>query len=134
MRLSSAVMFVSELARSVAFYEELLGVKASLVTTSAALLHGAGTGQLYLRAQGDRTPHPVGALGIQYLIWTATDEHDLDRCEQILRKESTHVTRHTVDSFILVEGVGPDNVPILISFPGPDDVERTEIIPRIYGW
>lgn len=38
-----------------------------------------------------------------------------------------------MEFFSLIEGVGPDQVPILVAFPGPDGVTRTEIIPRIYG-
>lgn len=134
MKLSSAVMFVSELDRSVRFYEDLLQVTARHVTPSAALLVTPGDSQLYLRSMGDRAPHPLGALGIQYLIWTARDLDDLARCEAVFRREAAYVTRQTVDAFTIVEGVGPNGVPILVTFPGPDDVARAEIIARIYGW
>ncbi|WP_239452112.1 VOC family protein [Frondihabitans sp. PAMC 28766] len=127
-------MFVTELERSRGFYEELLGVKPSLLSSSAALFRTPDHDQLYLRALGDRAPHPVGGVGIQYLIWTATDPDDLMRCENVLRTQSAHATRTTVDAFTLVEGVGPDQVPILVSFPGPDETTRTEIIARIYDW
>ncbi|WP_228513604.1 VOC family protein [Curtobacterium flaccumfaciens] len=132
--MSSAVMFVSELERSVRFYERLLQVPARLVTGTAALLETPQHQQLYLRAVGDRAVHPLGAVGIQYLIWTAADLEDLARCEAILRGQSSRVTRTTVDEIDLLEGVGPDGVPILVTFPGPEQVRSIKIIPRVYRW
>lgn len=134
MIMSSAVMFVSELERSVRFYERLLQVRARLVTDTAALLETPQHQQLYLRAVGDRATHPLGAVGIQYLVWAAADLEELERCEAVLREQSSRVTRQTLDEIDVVEGVGPDGVPILVTFPGPEQFRRTEIIPRIYRW
>ncbi|NQX13340.1 hypothetical protein HQQ80_17065 [Microbacteriaceae bacterium VKM Ac-2855] len=134
MKLTSAVMFVTELDRSVTFYERLLAVTATVQTGEAALLVTADGDQLYLRAIGDRAQHPLGAVGIQYLIWTANDRGELDRCETLLREQSARVTRADVDDIALLEGPGPDGVPIMISYPGPTATPREEIIERIYAW
>lgn len=132
--LASAVMIVTELDRSVAFYEELLGWQVTVSDDEVALLVGPNGLQLYLRAMGHRIQHPRGFIGIQYLSWTATDETDLQRCEDVLRRESAHVMRTAGDGFTLVEGRGPDDVPVLITYPGPDQVPRHEILQRIYSW
>ncbi|TFB68562.1 VOC family protein [Cryobacterium sp. Hz9] len=134
MRLASAVMFVRELDRSVLFYKELLGFDVTVRNNSAALLVGGDGGELYLREIGACAEHPLGPVGIQYLIWTAEDEEELRRCERVLRAQSPHVTSQTIDRFRMVEGRGPDDVPIVVTYPGPEQVPRHEIIPRIYGW
>ena len=134
LQLASAVMFVSELDRSVAFYREFLGWDVTVHNESVALLVSTDGYQLYLRTKGTRAQHPLGQIGLQYLIWTARDEEDLDRSEQILRKFSTQVTRQTIDGFTLVEGQGPDRVPVMVTYPGPDKAPRHEIVQRIYGW
>jgi catechol 2,3-dioxygenase-like lactoylglutathione lyase family enzyme len=134
LRLASAVMFVTELDRSVTFYEELLGWHVTVSDNSVALLVGPEGFELYLRAMGPRTQHPLGFIGIQYLNWTATDEADLRRCEDVLRRESSGVSRTAGDGFTLIEGHGPDGVPVMVTYPGPDQVPRHEILRRIYEW
>lgn len=134
LQLASAVMFVAELDRSVAFYRELLEWDVTIHNESVALLVNPDGYQLYLRTRGRRAQHPVGNIGVQYLIWTARDETDLLRCEEVLRKYSTQVTRQTVDGFNLVEGYGPDQVPVMVTYPGPEQAPRHEILQRIYGW
>ncbi|WP_457949956.1 VOC family protein [Pseudarthrobacter sp. alpha12b] len=132
--MASAVMFVSDLDRSVAFYQEFLGWNVTIHDESAALLVGPVGYQLYLRSMGEKAQHPLGSIGIQYLIWTARDDADLDRCEQMLRKHSSQVTRRTVEGFSLVEGQGPDSVPVMVAYPGPAQAPRHEILQRIYQW
>lgn len=134
LQLASAVMFVAELDRSVAFYREFLDWDVTVHNESVALLVSPDGYQLYLRTRGRRAQHPVGNIGVQYLVWTARDEADLERCEQVLRKYSTQVTRQTVDGFSLVEGHGPDHVPVMVTYPGPAQAPRHEILQRIYGW
>jgi CBS-domain-containing membrane protein/catechol 2,3-dioxygenase-like lactoylglutathione lyase family enzyme len=134
LRLASAVMFVRELERSVSFYRELLALEVAVSDNTAALLVSPDGLQLYLRSMGPAAQHPLGQVGIQYLIWTADGEEDLRRCEQVLRARSGYVTRQTVDGFTVVEGRGPDGVPVLVTYPGPDEVPRHQIRPRIYQW
>jgi len=134
LRLASAVMFVHELERSVRFYRELLALDVTVHDNTAALLVSPDGFQLYLRGMGSRAHHPLGHVGIQYLIWTADGEDDLRRCEEVLRAWSEHVTRETGDGFTLVEGRGPDDVPVLVSYPGPEAVPRREILRRFYRW
>lgn len=134
LRLASAVMFVTELERSVDFYARLLGWVLALREGTVALLVSSDGSQLYLRARGTGVEHPLGHVGIQYMIWTATDERDLDRCEQVLRTESSQVRRTTDDGITFLEGRGPDHVPVLITYPGPDRAPRRRILERIYAW
>lgn len=132
--LASAVMFVADLDRSVEFYCELLGLDVTVRSEDVALLVNPGGYQLYLRSMGKRTQHPLGAIGIQYLVWSAESEDDLERCERVLKAESPQVTRTSEDGFTMIEGRGPDGVPVVVTYPGPDEAPRHEILQRIYAW
>ncbi len=133
-RLASAVMFVGELERSVSFYRELLALEVTARDNTAALLVSPDGFQLYLRSMRIGAYHPLGNIGIQYVIWTADGEEDLRRCEQVLRAQSGSVTRQTVDGYTVVEGRGPDGVPVVVTYPGPDELPRHRIRQRIYEW
>jgi hypothetical protein len=132
--LASAVMFVSDLDRSVAFYAELLAWTIAVHDLDAALLTCPDGFQLYLRRRGPRAVRSLGHIGVQYLIWTASSESELDRCERVLTQQSDQVTRTTLDGFTLIEGRGPDNAPILIAYPGPQEAPRHQVMQRIYRW
>lgn len=134
LRLASAVMFVRDLERSIRFYRELLALQISVQENTGALLVSPDGFQLYLRSMGPRAHHSLGNIGIQYLIWTAEDEDDLHRCEEVLRAWSGSVRRLAVDGFVVVEGRGPDGIPVLVTYPGPDEVPRQQILRRFYQW
>jgi catechol 2,3-dioxygenase-like lactoylglutathione lyase family enzyme len=82
MRMSSAVMFVADLAAAIDFYSELLEMRPTVSNGAAALLVNGDGCQLYLRAMSPRAQHPLGGLGVQYVIWTAPYEQVLMRCER----------------------------------------------------
>ncbi len=127
-------MFVSDLEASVDFYCELLGMNVTVDNNTAALLVSPDKFQLYLRSIGAPGEHPVGGLGVQYVIWTTPTEEDLQRCERFLKDADSHVNTHTGDGFTVVEGRDPSSVPVLLAYPGPDDAVRHQIMSRIYTW
>jgi catechol 2,3-dioxygenase-like lactoylglutathione lyase family enzyme len=133
-RLATAVMFVNALELSVAFYRELLGMEVKARVESAALLVSVDGFQLYLRDKGERASHALGSVGVQYVIWAAPDEESLRRCERFLKAGSAHVATQDVAGFTLVEGRDPNGLPVMITYPGPDLVERHQIMARIYSW
>jgi catechol 2,3-dioxygenase-like lactoylglutathione lyase family enzyme len=133
-RLGSVVMFVNDLPQSVDFYRRLLLLEPTVQNDSAALLVGPGCYQLYLTCIGSRSSHALGDIGYQYVIWTAASNHDLARCEHVLRGQSDHVTVTQHEGFRMVEGRDPDDVPVLVTYPGPDQEPRQQIISRIYDW
>lgn len=127
-------MFVSDLDWVVAFYAELLAWAVAVHDFDAALLTCPDGFQLYLRRRGPRATRSLGHIGVQYLIWTAPNESELDRCERVLRQQSDQVTRSTLDGVTLIEGRGPDHAPILIAYPGPQEAPRCHVMQRIYRW
>ncbi|WP_427164175.1 VOC family protein [Streptomyces sp. C1-1] len=131
-RLASVVLFVHDHDESADFYQELLKMEVTVRTATAALLVGQGGFQVYLRTVGPKAIHPVGHVGAQYVIWTADGPDDFQRCERVLRARSDRVgTRHG-DGFTLIEGRDPSGLPVLVAYPGPDEVARLEIIARYY--
>ncbi|MFD5112928.1 VOC family protein [Streptomyces sp. NPDC058391] len=135
-RLASVVMFVQDLDSSVDFYRELLKMRVTVRSTTAALLVGTDGTQLYVRAVGPGADHPLGAIGIQYVIWTADSRDDLRRCERVLKDRSALVlaSEQAADGLAEVEGRDPSGLPILVAYPGPEDTARHQIMPRVYAW
>jgi hypothetical protein len=63
------VLFVPEVGRSVGFYRDIFSCEVTVTSAGAALLIAPGGFQIYVIGKGTRTPHPVGGVGVQYLMW-----------------------------------------------------------------
>jgi len=135
-RIDSAVMFVQDLDRSVTFYQEVLGLAVTDISPTAALLTSTEGAQLILRAMGSNAAHTLGGVGFQYVVWTAGSDEDLRRAEQALRENSAHRETRAgeVAGVVAVEGRDPDDIVVIIIYPGPDQVPLHELPVRIYGW
>ncbi|WP_079189765.1 VOC family protein [Actinacidiphila paucisporea] len=134
-KMASVVVFVRDLDRAVDFYQDLLLMRVAVRATSATLLVGADDTQLYLRVMGSGGEHPLGAIGVQYVIWTADSAEDLQRCERLLKERDAHVaSRESGEGVTVVEGRDPDGLPLVITHPGPHGAARQEIMARIYAW
>jgi len=133
-RLGSVVVFVQELDRSVSFYADVLALGVADRSPTAALLTSPAGAQLILRAMGLNAPHALGSVGVQYVIWTAAGRDDLERAERHLKNRSAHRQTHTSAAVTLVEGHDPDDITVMIAYPGPDEAPLHELAARIYGW
>jgi catechol 2,3-dioxygenase-like lactoylglutathione lyase family enzyme len=133
-RLDSVVMFVHDLDRSVSFYSDVLNLHVADRSATAALLIGAKRSQLILRAMGRGAEHALGSVGVQYVIWTADDADDLARCEKVLKDRSAWRDSRTTEHVTAVEGRDPDDIVVMITYPGPDQAPLHELPVRIYGW
>ena len=133
-RLDSVVMFVHDLDRSVSFYSDVLNLHVADRSATAALLIGAKRSQLILRAMGRGAEHALGGVGVQYVIWTADDADDLARCEKMLKDRSAWRDTRTTEHVTAVEGRDPDDIVVMITYPGPDQAPLHELPVRIYGW
>jgi hypothetical protein len=130
-RLCGAVVFVSDLARSLSFYQPLLRYPITVGDADAALLIGPNGSQLYLRqAVGDRSVRRDG-FGVQWVGWTAGDADDLDRCGEVLKECGAYVGRDTSEGITLLEGRDPDGLPVIIVYPGAEHAPRHVIHDRI---
>jgi catechol 2,3-dioxygenase-like lactoylglutathione lyase family enzyme len=133
-RLGSAVMFVQDLDRSVSFYAEVLALEVADRSPTAALLISTAGAQLILRAMGSGAIHALGGVGVQYVVWTAAGKADLDRCERVLKSRSAHRDTRVYEGAVAVEGRDPDDLVVVITYPGPDQAPLHELPVRIYGW
>jgi catechol 2,3-dioxygenase-like lactoylglutathione lyase family enzyme len=133
-RLGSVVMFVQNLDRSVSFYTDVLALKVADHSPTAALLISDDGSQLILRAMGSNAPHALGSVGVQYVIWTADSKEGLDRCERALKERSAHRKTRSAAGVMVVEGRDPDDIVVMITYPGPDEAPLHELPVRIYGW
>ena len=133
-RLSSVVIFVHSLDSSVDFYTHILGLEVADHSPTAALLNNAVGTQLVLRAMGPGVSRALGAVGVQYVVWTAADKADLDRCERALRDRAAHRETRSHNGVTVLEGRDPDDLRLVVTYPGPDEVPLHQLPPRIYGW
>jgi len=133
-RLGSVVIFVHGLDRSVDFYVDVLGLEVGDRSTTAALLSNAAGTQLILRAMGPGVGRALGAVGVQYVVWVAADPEDLERCERTLRKRAAHLETRSHEGVTAVEGRDPDDLRVVVTYPGPDEIPLHQIPARIYGW
>ena len=129
-RLCGAVVFVSDLAQSLGFYQPLLRYPITVGDADAALLTGPNGSQLYLRQAGEGPTRRDG-FGVQWVGWTAGDAADLDRCGEVLKERGAYVNRDTSEGLTLLEGRDPDGVAVVIVYPGAENSPRHVIHNRI---
>jgi catechol 2,3-dioxygenase-like lactoylglutathione lyase family enzyme len=133
-RLGGVVIFVHDLDRSVAFYADVLALEVADRSPTAALLSSAAGASLILRAMGSAATHPLGSVGVQYVVWTAAGAEDLARCERAMVRRGAHRDTRSRDGVRLVEGRDPDDIVVMVSYPGPDGLPMRKLPARIYGW
>ena len=124
-RPGAVVVFVSDLTRSLAFYQPLLGYTLTASDAGTALLTGPDGSQLYLRqASGNgSTPRNERDVGFEYVAWTSESPRDLDRCSRALTDNGAYIRRDTSEGIDVLEGRDPDGLPVLITYPGPEQTQ-----------
>jgi catechol-2,3-dioxygenase len=133
MKLSAAVIFVRDLDRSSEFYGQLLQLDVAMATGEALLLY-AGDGDHVVLRELKRAPGASGAIGVQYLIWTARDPEDLDRCERVLGSWGAHVSTWCDHDIRVVEGRDPDHTPIVVTYPAGPGKGWTRLPTRVFSF
>jgi catechol 2,3-dioxygenase-like lactoylglutathione lyase family enzyme len=133
-RLSIVVIYVSDLDASVTFYTELLGLKVSDRQPTAALLASAARSPLILRSMGADATRAPGSVGVHFVVWAAATDKELDRVERMLKARSAYVETRRGDGYTMVEGRDPDDNPVLVAYPAPDEVPLHTVPVRVYAW
>jgi CBS domain-containing protein len=130
-RLASVVMSVSDLTRSLDFYQPLLRYEVISRTDDAALLAGPDGSQLYLRSAVRSPELADGGANLDSVVWTAGGTDDLDRCMTLLAERGAFTSRDNRDGVDAVQGRDPDGLPVLITYPGPDQAPRHAVSRRV---
>lgn len=134
LQISGVVIYVQDLDRSVRFYRELLGLE-SLDSSATAALLGSGNGTyLILRSTGSASSHPLGGIGVQWVVWNLPTRQDLDRCEQILRQQSAYRETRADANLTTLEGRDPDDLTVLLVHGDGSEAAMRQLPARIYAW
>lgn len=131
-RITSSVIFVSDIDRSVDFYREVFACEVTIQQPEAALLLAPGGFQIYLIGRSARTPHPSGGIGPQFLIWAVHSADDLQDLDQTLRRYGRVTHTYTSGGVTFIAGRDPDGIRILMAHPGPDKLPRSVIGAQLY--
>ncbi|MGH3301629.1 MAG: VOC family protein [Streptosporangiaceae bacterium] len=133
-RLGGAVVFVTNLDRSVGFYTEVLGLAVVDRSPTAALLGEDGGAQLVLRAFGQNASHPLGSVGVQYLVWLTDSRADLDSRTELLRKRSAYRETRGDRDDVTVEGRDPDDLVLMLAYRPAGQPGLRSLPARAYAW
>ena len=132
-RVTSAVVFVSRLNRSIEFYRDVFSCKETIRDPGAALLLAPDGFQIYLIEHGARAEHPSGGLGHQYLIWAVDSAAELGEVEQTAERTAGRTYVHSSGGVTFLAIHDPDGTRILVAHPGPDRLPRTVLGAHLYA-
>jgi catechol-2,3-dioxygenase len=130
--IASSVTFVRQLDRSVAFYRDVFSCTVAIRNRDAALLIAPGGFQMYLISRGDRAQHALGGIGLQHLTWVTDSAEALEQVNQTLQERGSHTDTYTSGGVTFVEGRDPDGICVVIAYPSPQTMPRTELGSRLY--
>jgi hypothetical protein len=132
-RVTSSVLFVSRLDRSLEFYRDVFSCTATIHERDAALLLAPGGFQIYLIARGLRAEHPSGGIGLQYLIWAVESDAELRDVAQVLQDRVGRTDSYASGGVSFLEARDPDGIRILVADPSPEKFPRAVVDTRLYA-
>ncbi|RPF02089.1 hypothetical protein EDF39_3408 [Frondihabitans sp. PhB161] len=112
-----------------------MGWKVTVREADAILLASPMGFQLFLISAGHRARHASLGVGTHHLMWAADTADSLDQFEQLLRGNAqggNFVDRHVTDGVTFVEGHDPDQIRLILCYPGPHLKPRTVIDSRLF--
>ncbi len=129
---TSSVMSVSRLDRSIEFYREVFSCTVSVREQGAALLLAPDGFQIYLIAHGTRAEHPTGGIGHQYLIWAVGTAAALRDVAAVLADRDAHPDLSASGGVSFVTARDPDGNRVVVAHPSPSEVPRAVIAGHLY--
>jgi catechol 2,3-dioxygenase-like lactoylglutathione lyase family enzyme len=131
-RVTSSVLFVSRLNRSIEFYCDVFSCAASIHYPDAALLLAPDGFQIYLIARGSRAEHPSGGIRLQHLIWAADSDAELRDIAQTLQERVGQTSSCTSGGVSFLAARDPDGIRVLVAHPSPEKQPRSVRGARLY--
>lgn len=132
-RVTSSVIFVSDLDRSIDFYQDVFACQLTVHDPEAALLVAPDGFQIYLIARGANVTHPLGGIGLQYLIWGFESDAELRDAGLAIQARGVRTSTYTSGGVSFVAARDPDGIRILLAHPSPDKLPRSVVGPRLYA-
>lgn len=132
-RVTSSVVFVSRLDRSIEFYRDVFSCEVTIRDRDAALLLAPGGFQLYLIARGPSASHPSHGIGFQYLIWAVESDAELRVVARAIEDRGCRTTTYTNGGVVFVAGRDPDGIRVLVAHPSPEELPRSIVGPHLYA-
>jgi catechol-2,3-dioxygenase len=129
---TSSVLFVTELERSVDFYTRMLGCRVTVSEQDAVVMLAPGGFQIYVIARGRHASHAPGGIGNQGMMWATDTAEELADFAQTLKDNDCYRDTHVVDGITFVEGHDPDNLRIIVAHPSPAQAPRSVIGARFF--
>jgi hypothetical protein len=126
-RITSSVVFVSDVGGSADYYREVFACTASIQSPFSALLITPAGFQLYLIAKGALASHPSGGIGVQALIWTVRSGTELDALEQVMRDRGLYTYSRTTRGVRFLTSRDPDGIRVLVAYPSPEELPRSVV-------
>jgi hypothetical protein len=131
-RITSSVIFVSELSRSVEYYRDVFSCTASVQNLYSALMLTPAGFQIYLIARGNRASHLLGGIGYQCLIWTVESAAELDELEQVMSNRGHYTYSRATHGVRFLTTGDPDGIRILVAHPSPEELPRSVVDAVLY--
>lgn len=130
---ASALMTVSDLARSINFYCDVFSCRVALQDQDTALLLTPGGFQIYLRSKGRSRRSRADTTGVEYLMWATDSQAELQRISQRLLAYDVATLSYSENGVTFVEGCDPDNGRVIVAHPSPGQRPREVIASRLSG-
>jgi catechol-2,3-dioxygenase len=127
---ASALIRVRELSRSIDFYCSVFEFTVSIREEDAALLLARNGFQIYLHADPTSVQRPIGALGVNEIMWAAQRMESLNEIGTRLRKWYPSTYSHSEGGVSYVDGCDPDGNRVLVAYPSPVQLPRSVIAHR----
>ncbi len=132
-RVTSSVVFVSDVGRSVEYYREVFACTATIEDESAALMVAPDGFQIYLIGSDTRASHPSRGIGVQALIWTVGTASEIDRLEHVMRDRGHYTSARTTRGVRFLTSRDPDGIRILVAHPSPLELPRSVVDAVLYA-
>ncbi|MBO0775426.1 MAG: VOC family protein [Actinobacteria bacterium] len=118
--MQGSLLNVSNLARSLQFYQDVFGLRlASRADRIAALMIHEGERQQVLLLREAGGPHPVypgrGGIGLRLLALEAGSPAELDAVEERLQRRQALIGRRRTETWEAVVGIDPDRIEVSVS-------------------
>lgn len=130
-RVASALVRVADLERSVNFYCDVFSCHVAIRDPDTALLLAPNGFQLYLHSVSQPQHPDVRDLGVEFLMWAADSESELQRITERLHAYDVATYSHTENGLTFVESCDTDGGRIIVAYPSPGQLPRKMIVSRL---